>query len=38
MKIYFIRHGQTVTNVTNTLTGQRDVPLTELGKEQAKKA
>ena len=32
---YFIRHGQTVWNVENKICGSTDIPLTELGHEQA---
>lgn len=35
MKLYLIRHGQTVTNVQRVYTGQADVPLTPLGRQQA---
>ena len=31
MKLYFIRHGQTMANVDNWFAGQTDVPLTENG-------
>ena len=34
---YFIRHGQTVWNVENKICGATDSPLTEYGREQAKK-
>lgn len=33
--IYFIRHGQTVWNAANMVCGATDVPLTELGHQQA---
>ena len=38
MKIYFIRHGESLTNQTGTWTGWSDVPLTDKGIEDAKKA
>ena len=38
MKLYFIRHGQTMANVDNWFAGQTDVPLTENGVVQAKAA
>jgi len=34
-QLYFIRHGQTVWNVERRVAGATDVPLTELGHEQA---
>ena len=34
---YFIRHGQTVWNVENKICGATDSPLTEYGREQARK-
>ena len=36
MKVFFIRHGQSEANVGKFHSGQSDVKLTELGKEQAK--
>ncbi|MCD7761657.1 MAG: histidine phosphatase family protein [Lachnospiraceae bacterium] len=33
--LYFARHGQTVWNVENKICGVTDIPLTELGHEQA---
>lgn len=36
MKLFLIRHGQSEANLHTYFTGQMDVPLTELGKEQAK--
>ena len=36
MKIYVMRHGESVNNADNRLTGWADVPLTELGVEQAR--
>ena len=33
--IYFIRHGETVWNVENKICGATDIPLTELGHQQA---
>ena len=37
-KLYFIRHGESVGNLKRVFTGRWDVPLTELGQEQAKQA
>ena len=34
---YFVRHGQTVWNVENKICGCTDSPLTEYGREQARK-
>ena len=34
MKIYFLRHGQTLANITYTYCGVTDSPLSELGKKQ----
>ena len=36
--IYFIRHGETHANEQNYLAGGIDVPLSDLGKRQAKEA
>jgi probable phosphoglycerate mutase len=36
MKIYLTRHGQNEDNLNGILNGHRDLPLTDLGKEQAK--
>lgn len=36
MKLYVTRHGQTVINAQNKVSGRGDVPLTDRGKEQAK--
>ncbi len=36
MRLYLIRHGQTVANVNKLYAGQTDVALTEEGREQAK--
>ena len=36
--IYFLRHGETTANEQNILSGNIDVPLTELGMQQAKEA
>ena len=33
--LYFVRHGQTVWNVENKICGATDIPLTELGRQQA---
>lgn len=38
MKIYFERHGQTVSNKNGTITGHIDSPLNKEGIEEAKKA
>jgi broad specificity phosphatase PhoE len=35
-KIYIVRHGQSVGNLTRTILGHTDLDLTELGREQAK--
>ena len=37
MKIYMARHGQTQLNAENNVCGRTDVPLTELGLQQAEK-
>lgn len=37
MKIYFIRHGETVWNTLKIFQGSSNSPLTEIGREQAKK-
>lgn len=37
-KLIFIRHGQSEANLQNRFAGQTNVPLTDLGKSQAKKA
>ncbi|OXG07012.1 2,3-bisphosphoglycerate-dependent phosphoglycerate mutase [Flavobacterium araucananum] len=36
--LIFVRHGQSVYNLENRFTGILDIPLTDLGKEQAKLA
>ena len=36
-KIIMVRHGESVTNVSRVFTGQLDVPLTETGREQARR-
>ena len=38
MKLYFVRHGQSVANVNHTHAGQMDSPLTENGRQDAMKA
>jgi len=38
MKLFFIRHGQTVDNVDDVYSGQRETPLTDHGRQQAKDA
>ena len=35
VRFLFVRHGQSMSNVGRTFTGQTDVPLSELGKKQA---
>ena len=37
MKLYLVRHGQTVTNLAGRWTGWYDAPLTEKGKEDARR-
>lgn len=34
--IFIVRHGQNVDNANNILNGRRDLPLTELGRKQAR--
>jgi len=36
MHLYFIRHGESTSNYGELITGQQDVPLTDLGREQAR--
>ena len=38
MKLYVIRHGESQANVDRVYCGQMESPLTELGRQQAKKA
>lgn len=38
MQVYLIRHGESETNLSKKYTGWLDVPLTDKGKEDAKKA
>ena len=38
MKLFLVRHGQTVTNATGCWTGWYDAPLTEQGREDAIRA
>jgi len=38
MNIYLARHGQNEDNVNGILNGHRDLPLTDLGREQAREA
>lgn len=35
MRLYFVRHGESTANHADLVTGQLDVPLTELGRQQA---
>ena len=35
MILYLIRHGESISNVHKTFTGQQDAPLTDLGRRQA---
>ena len=35
--LYFTRHGETVWNVENKICGMTDSPLTERGRQQARK-
>lgn len=37
MKLYFVRHGETVWNTMGIFQGIKNSPLTELGKEQTRK-
>ena len=37
MRLFFVRHGESVNNLLKRYTGQSDVPLTELGRQQAEK-
>ena len=37
-KLILLRHGQSQWNLENRFTGWKDVPLTDQGKEEAKKA
>src|SRR5688572_10822139 len=36
VELHLVRHGETVTNAQSLVTGSRDVPLTDLGREQAR--
>ena len=38
MKIYMMRHGETVWNAENRILGSTDIPLNERGREQARVA
>lgn len=38
MKVYVVRHGQSLSNLTGLRNGQRDVPLTDKGYKDAAKA
>ena len=38
MKVYLVRHGQSVGNLKNLWYGSSDLPLTDLGREQARQA
>ena len=35
MKVFFVRHGQSIANLQKIYAGQSDVPLTEKGREEA---
>ena len=35
MRLFLVRHGQTTANLLTRYTGQKDVPLTDLGRQQA---
>ncbi|NHI89791.1 MAG: hypothetical protein EAX87_09725 [Candidatus Thorarchaeota archaeon] len=35
MRFYLVRHGQSEANVTKTISGHSETPLTELGQAQA---
>lgn len=35
MHLYFIRHGESTSNVEGFITGRQDVPLTDVGRQQA---
>lgn len=37
MLLYVVRHGQTVWNLEHRCQGISDIPLTEIGREEAKK-
>jgi probable phosphoglycerate mutase len=37
MKIYLTRHGQNEDNLNGILNGHRDLPLTDLGRDQKNK-
>ena len=37
MRVYFIRHGESVANLQKVMAGQTDMPLTALGREQAER-
>lgn len=38
MKLYMVRHGQSQTNLEKCFTGQADAPLTDQGREDARRA
>ena len=38
MKLYMMRHGETVWNAENRILGSTDIPLNEIGRGQARKA
>ena len=38
MKLYMMRHGETAWNAENRILGSTDIPLNELGREQARQA